>query len=140
MEASVPTLDMHSLRAIAQIRHPQSSFDTDNLPSELLEFTTDTIRSSATTSEEQALGFFTRRKLKQLTTWNEWQQGETKQLDQFYALQMFGEPIAPPVDKKVIILCPHWQHHIEQCGTRQARPCCNGSKCAAPLLHKLALT
>ena len=140
MEVSVPTLDLHSLRAIAQLRHPNTSFDTDTLPSDLLEFTVDAIRSSATTSEEQALGFFTRRKLKKLSTWDEWQQGETKQLNQFHDLQMFGEPIAPPIDPKTIILRPHWQYHIKRCGTRRARLCCNGSKYAAPLLHELALT
>ena len=53
---------------------------------------------------------------------------------------MFGEPIAPPVDKRTILLCPHWQYHIKRCGTRRARLCCNGSKYAAPLLHELALT
>ena len=140
MEVSVPTLDLHSLRAIAQLRHPNTPFDTDTLPSDLLEFTVDAIRSSATTSEEQALGFFTRRKLKKLSTWDEWQQGETKQLNQFHDLQMFGEPIAPPIDPKTIILRPHWQYHIKRCGTRRARLCCNGSKYAAPLLHELALT
>ena len=140
MAMSVPTLDLHSLRAISKLRHPNSSFDTESLPSDLIEFTIDAIRSSATTSEEQALGFFTRRKLKKLTTWGEWQQGETKQLNQFYDLQMFGEPILPPVDRKTIILRPHWQYHIKRCGTRRARLCCNGSKYAAPLLHELALT
>ena len=140
MDISVPTLDIHSLRAISSLRHPDTRFDANNLPSDLLEFTIDAIRSSATTSEEQALGFFTRRKLKKLITWNEWQQGETKQLNQFHDLQMFGEPIAPPVDRKAIILRPHWQYHIKRCGTRRARLCCNGSKYAAPLLHELALT
>jgi hypothetical protein len=44
-----------------------------------------TIRSLNTTShgtlEEQALGGFTRRKLKRLSNWNQWQDGEFKQLD-----------------------------------------------------------
>ena len=53
---------------------------------------------------------------------------------------MFGEPVAAPVDRNSIILCPHWQYHIKRCGTRRARLCCNGSKYAAPLLHELALT
>ena len=53
---------------------------------------------------------------------------------------MFGEPIAPPIDRKMIILRPHWQYHIKRCGTRPARLCCNGSKYTAPLLHELALT
>ena len=68
------------------------------------------------------------------------QQGETKQLNQFYDLQMFGEPIAPLLDHSTIILRPHWQYHIKQCGTRRAWLYCNGSKYAARLLHKLALT
>ena len=91
-------------------------------------------------SEEHALGFFTCCKLKKVTTWSKWQQGKTKQLNQFHNLQMFGKPIAPPIDCKTIILRPHWQYRVKRCGTRQARLCCNGSKYAASLLHKLALT
>ena len=53
---------------------------------------------------------------------------------------MFGEPIAPPLNRSTKILRPHWQYHIKQCGTRRARLCCNGSKYAAPLLHELVLT
>ena len=139
METLVPTLDVQSLRATSKLHHPNLSFDTKSLPSKLLEFTIDAIRSSATTSEEQALGFFTRQKLKKLTTWDQWQQGETKQLNQFYGIQMFGEPIAPPLDHNTIILRPHWQYHIKWCGTRQPCLCCNGSKYAALLLHELAL-
>ena len=96
---SVPTLDIQLLRAISKLRYPGSSFNTKYLPSDLLKFTIDTIRLSATTSEEDALGFFTRQKLKKLTTWDKWQQeGETKQLNQFHDLQMFEEPIALPLD------------------------------------------
>ena len=55
MEILVPTLDVQSLRAISKLCHPNLSFDTELLPSDLLKFTIDAIRSSATTSEEQAL-------------------------------------------------------------------------------------
>ena len=41
MEISVPTLDMHSLRAISKLRHPTSSFTPESLPSNLIKFTTD---------------------------------------------------------------------------------------------------
>ena len=75
METVVPTLDIQSLRAISKLCHPNSSFDADSLPSDLLKFTIHPIRSSATTSEEQALGFFTGQKLKKFTTWDQWQQG-----------------------------------------------------------------
>ena len=34
--------------------------------------------------EEAAIGHFTRRKLRKLSTWNEWKKGEHKQLNQFY--------------------------------------------------------
>ena len=54
---SVPTLDIQLLRAISKLWYPNSSFDTESLPSNLLKFTIDVIRSSATTtSKEQALG------------------------------------------------------------------------------------
>ena len=53
---------------------------------------------------------------------------------------MFGEPILPTLDQNTVILRPHWQYHIKQCGTRRAHLCCNGSKYTAPLLHELALT
>ena len=56
-----------------------------------------------------------------------------------HALEMYGEPIARPIDINTIILRPHWQYHIKYCGTRRARQCCNGSKQAAPILHALAL-
>ena len=45
------------------------------------------------TKEEQALGYFTRKKLKRLATWQEWKDGETKQLNQFYNQKMFGDAI-----------------------------------------------
>ena len=63
MEISVPTIDMQSLQAMLQLRHPHLSFDADSLPSDPMEFTVDAIRLSGTTLEEQALGFFTHRKL-----------------------------------------------------------------------------
>ena len=28
---------------------------------------------------------------------------------------MFGKPIAPPIDCKIILLRPHWQYHIKRC-------------------------
>ena len=89
MEVTVPTIDLHALRAIACLRNPELSFAEEDISSELIELSINAIRSSATTSEEQALGFFTRRKLKRLATWDEWQSGETKQLNQFRDLWIF---------------------------------------------------
>ena len=47
------------------------------------------------TPEEESLGFFTCLKLQKLNTWEEWEKGEHKQLNQFYLQHMFGEPVDP---------------------------------------------
>ena len=44
MEITVATLDIQLLRAISKLQHPESSFDTDSLPNELLEFMIDSIQ------------------------------------------------------------------------------------------------
>ena len=62
------------------------------------------INSQAITPAEQALGKFTRRKLKNMDTWNEWVAGERKQLTQFYDLQMFGKSILRPTEDNAGIL------------------------------------
>ena len=139
----IPTIDIQSLRAIARLHKRGNELlplDASTLPDEFILTVINAINSKATTPEEQAIGHFTRRKLKKLSTWNEWEAGERKQLDQFTDLQMFGEPIIPPNDPRAIILRPHWQYHIKRDGTRRARQCCNGSKYAAPLLHAIAMT
>jgi hypothetical protein len=48
---------------------------------EAIKIAINTLNSASITAEEQALGHFTRRKLKKLTTWNEWEAGEHKQLE-----------------------------------------------------------
>jgi hypothetical protein len=121
MDVSIPTLDIHSLQAITRLCNPAMSFEETDISSEIIELMIKAIQLKATTSEEQALGHFSRRKLKRLTTWNEWEAGERKQLNQFCDLQMFGEPILPPKEKDTIILRPHWQYHIKRDGTRRTR-------------------
>ena len=100
-----------------------------------------TIGSDSITPEEQTLGFYTRKKLKKLTTWNEWLAGETKQIDQFMHQGMFGNPVNPmTLPKDAIILRPHWNYLVKRSGVRRSRMCCNGSKKAAPQLHAVAST
>ena len=53
---------------------------------------------------------------------------------------MYGESIIKPTARNAIILRPHWQYHVKQCGTRRSRQRCDSSKRAAPILHALALT
>ena len=56
------------------------------------------------TPAEQALGKFTRRKLKNMDTRNDWEAGERKQLNQFNDLQMFGDSMARPLGENAVIL------------------------------------
>jgi hypothetical protein len=89
------------------------------------------------TPEEQALGAFTRRKLRRLSNWNDWLLAEAKQLDSMAKQEMYGPPVHPPPG--AIILRQHWNYSIKSDGTRKARNCCDGSPRAAPAL-KLANT
>ena len=51
---------------------------------------------------------------------------------------MYGDPIPRPKD--AIVLRQHWQYHIKRDGTRRSRNCCDGSKRAAPALHRVVQT
>jgi hypothetical protein len=132
-----PELDYDTIRAIAALR-----FDVDtseqSLPSEMIDLVINAISSSAITPEEQALGHYTRQKLKSLSTWDKWKAGEMKQLDQMHALRMYGEPQRRP--SNAIVLRIHWQYTLKRCGEQRSRNCCDGSKRAAPLLHAVAST
>ena len=67
-----------------------------------------TISSDHMTPEEEALGFFTRKRLRKLSTWDEWEKGEHKQLDQFEEQGMFDNPIDPVLlPKDAVILRAH---------------------------------
>ena len=67
--------------------------DEDLVPTELIQVAINTINSDSITDEEKACGYFTRRKLKTLSNWKDWELAEHKQLDQFDKQQMFGDPI-----------------------------------------------
>ena len=45
---------------------------------------------------EEALGRFTHQKLKTLSTWSKWHDGECQQLDHFHSLGMYGSPVKHP--------------------------------------------
>ena len=136
----VPELSVDSLRVIASHLHPDVDFSEDALPDEYISLCVHALQSQAMTDEEEALGSFSRRKLKKLETWPEWQAGEFKQLDRFEALRMYGEPVPRPKDPSAIILRPHWQYKVKSNGKRRSRNCCDGSPRAAPALHGIAST
>jgi hypothetical protein len=59
--------------------------------------------------------------LKKLTTWNEWEAGEHKQLDQFYGQKMFGDAIDPMLlPKQAVVLRPHWNYIVKRSGVCRA--------------------
>ena len=125
MEVASPTLDVHTLQAITRLRFPKS-FPTGNtsdpfceadITSEMIEHLIHAIQSKATTLEEQALGYFTRKKLQTMSIWDLWHKGELKQLNQFYDLQLFGNPLLLGNKSNHIVLRPHWQYSVKQDGT-----------------------
>ena len=110
----------------------------------MIQLCMNTLSSDAVTPEEEALGYFTWKKLQRLLTWDEWKAGETKQIDQFHFQGMFGKPKYPNgpngIPKGSIILRPHWQYEAKQSGVRRSQMCCNGSKKTVPQLHVVAST
>jgi hypothetical protein len=138
MTDHTPTVTVADIRAIAAIRYPDVDFSASILSDETLHFAINAISSQAITPAEQAIGRFTRRKLKKLDTWPLWRAGEHKQLDHFHKLQMYGPPTARPPN--AVVLRPHWQYSIKRDGTRRSRNCCDGSPRSAPALHGIAST
>ena len=138
-EDHIPSLSLDDIRHITALLYDDITYDDlATIPSETLELAVNAIRSTKTTPEEQALGHFTRRKLKTVLNWKEWNDAEFRQLDRYAKLEMYGPPQHLPKDIKYVLLRPHWQHHVKRCGTRRSRQCVDGSKRSAPLLHALA--
>ena len=92
---SEASLNIDTLKSIALVRFGEK-YDDYNVSHEELVLYINALRSTETTPEEQALGHFTRRKLRTLANWPQWLAGERKQLDQFHELGMFGEPCKLP--------------------------------------------
>ena len=141
-------LSVDQLRVINQILSESTSAPPDTIPSHADVYSPSIeecppliVRSLNTTTHgtaaEQALESFTRRKLKGLPNWIDWQVFEFKQLDSMAKQEMYGTPQLPPKD--AIILRQHWNYSLKSDGTRKARNCCDGSPRAAPQL-KLANT
>ena len=81
----------------------------DAIPTEMIKLIINTLGSDAITHKKQQLGYFTRNKLRKLSTWDQWLAGETKQIDQFMNQGMFGNSKSRaelPAD--AVILRPHW--------------------------------
>ena len=127
-------LSIDQLRVIDGVRTGQHNVPPHPIASD--DFALLLIRSLNTTvhgtAEEQALGSFSRRKLRQLPNWTDWLAAEFKQLDSMAKQDMYGSPQLPPPG--AIILRQHWNYSLKSDGTRKARNCCDGSPSAAPQL------
>ena len=102
-----PQLAIGSLRAISALRSGMD-FSEESIPTDIMLTVINSITSQAITPAEQALGKFTRRKMENMDTCNDWEAGEHKQLNQFHDLQMFGEHMARPLEENAVILQSHW--------------------------------
>ena len=140
---SLSTEDIRAIASIHYLDDQQVDLSEETIPSKVIKMCIHTLNSDHITPEEQALGFYTRKKLKKLSNWNDWKAGETKQIEQFQFQRMFGDPIDPiafPLPECAIVLRPHWQYAVKRSGVRRSRMCANGSKRAAPGLHAVAST
>ena len=108
-EDHLPSLSLDDVRHITALLYDDITYkDLLDIPLSTLELAVNAIRSSDTTAAEQALGHFTRRKLKTLPNWSDWNDAEFRQLDRFRDLEMYGEPQFLPIDSKYVLLHPHW--------------------------------
>ena len=136
-DTSALHLSVDILRSITSIRSDDPDLFDDCSPHDISRIVS-ALHSNTIPDEERNLGRFTRRKLKQLSTWPEWKAAEQKQLTQFWNLGMFGPPCRPP--KNAILLRSIWDYKNKSNGTKRARFCCDGSPRAAPRLHAVAST
>ena len=103
----MPHIGIETLLCIAANQFEALDFSEDNIPTEIIQVLLHLLTSSKITPEEQVLGTFTRQKLKTCPTWNKWEAGERRQLDQFKDLEMFGSPTKRPKNPDSIVLRSH---------------------------------
>ena len=68
MEEHVMTLSVEDIRAIGSIRHEAVDTSPEAFPSEMIQLCINILNSDHMAKEEQALGYFTRKKLKKPST------------------------------------------------------------------------
>ena len=119
-----PDLDIFSLCAIAALQSGLD-FSKESISTDIILTVINSITFQAIIPAEQALGKSTRRKLKNMDTWNDRDAGKRKQLNQFHDLQMFGKDMARPLDENSVILQSQWQYHVKKDGQQRAQQCCN---------------
>ena len=134
------TLTVETIQSIASLRF-NVDISTEDVPIEMIQIAINTLQSDSITPKEAVIGYFTSRKLKKLSTWNDWKKGKHKQLNQFYDQKMFGDVINPvTLPRSAVILQPHRNYVVMIFGARRSTQYCNGSKLAVPLFHGMMTT
>jgi hypothetical protein len=102
------------------------------------------LEASGMTDEEKNLKNFTRRTLKTLANWEEWDTAFDMQLDQHHEAGTFLEPIPRPMVSPSggvpQILRIVWSNLVKPDGRRTCRACLDGSKRSAPQLRNYGRT
>ena len=107
-------LSVECIRAFAALFHDNINMSQKSKSSEMIKLCINILNSDNMTTDEKSLGYFTRKKLKTLSTWHEWIDRETKQIDQLHMQKIFGYPIDPiGLPESAVILDPHWQYRVK---------------------------
>jgi hypothetical protein len=119
-------------------------FFDDWLPGGSTDLHVHRLEYSGMTDEEKSLKSFTRRSLKALDNWEEWDAAFDLQLDQHYEAGTFLDPIPRPIISpsggKPQILRIVWSNIVKPCGKRKCRACLDGSKRSALQLRNYGRT
>ena len=91
-------IDIDDVQAIAFLQRTRKETEEIDMlekaiPTKMIKLIINTLNLDSIIPEEQALGYYTRKKLKKLSTWDEWFASEKQQIDQFMLQGMFGEPV-----------------------------------------------
>jgi hypothetical protein len=102
------------------------------------------LEASGMTDKEKGLKSFTRRTLKKLANWDEWDAAFNTQLDQHHEAGTFLAPILHPMVSPSSgapqILQIVWSNLVKPDGRRKYQACLDGSKRSAPQLHNYGHT
>ena len=97
------------------------------------------LQTDGMTDQEKELKRLTRRSLKTLPNWNEWNDAFNQQLDEHAKAGVFGEPIErkdlPPEQQRQVCRL-QWTNVVKPSGKRKCRACVDGSPRAAPWLRQ----
>jgi Reverse transcriptase (RNA-dependent DNA polymerase) len=113
-------------------------------PDPYVQFRVCRLQSDGMTPEERALPKFTRKALKTLPNWADWDEAHDRQLDAHHAAGTLGAPVPRPGQRpdgsRPNVFRTVWTNIIKTDGIRKSRSCLDGSVRAAPQLRQSTQT